>query len=58
MKTCDRCGNVDYKPKEKCPKCGDKYKGYQCDPLSSASRDWLGDYYYTSGDVNARHNKE
>jgi len=58
MKICKKCGHVDYKPKDKCPKCGDKYDGWSCDPLSDATRDYQGEGYYTSGDINARHNKD
>ena len=62
MKVCQKCGHVNYRPEDKCPVCGDKYTGYSCDPLSASTKDTVGNEscngYITTGDNNARHNKD
>ena len=43
MKTCQKCGFNDWKPKHKCPKCNSKYgSSYSCNPLTQASKDYTG----------------
>lgn len=61
MKRCKKCGELDYHPGIKCVVCDTKYdNSYSCDPLSSSRKiDVCADVgYITSGDTNARHNKD
>jgi len=72
MKTCLKCGHPNFKPKNKCPECGQKYgESYNCDPLSASTRskdygslDTIPDAegvvngYITKGDPNSRYNKD